>query len=68
MKLTRPMRRGESGGRLVTTVVAAAAVVSVLSAAESQSRRIQVGTLDTVLTFGQHRADRRFSTQCELFV
>ena len=42
MKLTRPMRRGESGGRLVTTVVAAAAVVSVLSAAELQSRRIQL--------------------------
>ena len=52
MKLTRPMRRGESGGRLVTTVVAAAAVVSVLSAAESQSRRIQVGTLTCSLSAG----------------
>ena len=50
MKLAKPTSRGESAGRIVTTVVAAAAVVSVLNAADAQSRRVQVGTLTCSLS------------------
>src|SRR5271169_1435835 len=52
MKLAKPTSRGESAGRIVTTVVAAAAVVSVLNAADAQSRRVQVGTLTCSLSVG----------------
>jgi hypothetical protein len=52
MKLTKPTSQGETAGRIVTTVVAAAAVVFVLDAADAQSRRVQVGTLTRSLSVG----------------
>ena len=52
MKLAKPTSRGESAGRIVTTAIAAAAVVSVLNAADAQSRRVQVGTLTCSLSVG----------------
>ena len=53
MKLAEPTSRGESAGRIVTTVIAAAAVgLSISSAADAQSRRVQVGTLTCSLSVG----------------
>ncbi len=52
MKLTKPTSRCESADRIVTTVIAAAAVVSVLSATDAQSRRVEVGTLTCSLSVG----------------
>src|SRR5271154_5176046 len=52
MKLAKPTSRGESAGRIVTTVLAAAAVITVLNAADAQSRRVQVGTLTCSLSVG----------------
>jgi Protein of unknown function (DUF992) len=52
MKLTKPTSLGKSAGRIVTTVVAAGAVVSVLNVADAQSRRVQVGTLTCSLSAG----------------
>jgi hypothetical protein len=52
VKLAKLTSRGESAGRIVTTVVAAAAVVSALNATDAQSRRVQVGTLTCSLSLG----------------